>query len=68
MDIAPEWDDVLDGFPEGWSLGPVRFYHEAGEWQACAETRDGRCVMANGPDCASAMADLVRRLEALLPH
>ena len=59
-------DDVLDSLPPGWRLGPVRFFPDTDQWEACAETVDGRgCVMGTGPDGVTAMADLVNRLDAL---
>ena len=63
MRIAQGWDDVLDSLPAGWRLGPVRFFPHLDEWQACAETTDGRgCVVGTGPDSERAMADLLDRL------
>ena len=63
MDTTEVWDDVLDTLPAGWRLGPVRFFPDTDQWQACAETIDGcGCVMGTGPDGEAAMADLVERL------
>ena len=69
MDRIHDWDDALDGLPRGWRLGRVRYFPETGDWQACAETIEGNgCVMGTGPDCETAMVDLLDRLAARRTH
>lgn len=63
MEPREDWDDALADLPPGWRLGRMRFFPGTGDWQACAETVDGRgCVMGVGPDSEIAMLDMVERL------